>query len=189
MMSSAWCCHGVDASSLGCPWDKRRSGCHDVVRVEELLARIHEMNFPAWTGEAATWVFVVRENRPVNGNDHVKLDGFVFVEPWWLKLKPVENKDKKSRQKQKTTNNRDKYQQNHKQTTTRNRQAMCKQQKQFCRSDSTLSPQFRVQLGRWCVLLHQLVSRGPISSCIVEDHVRVEHQLFSTMGVNECLAS
>ena len=108
MMSSAWCCHGVDASSLGCPWDKRRSGCHDVVQVEELLARIHEMNFPVWTGEVATWVFVVRENRPVNGSDHVKYDGIVFVEPWWLKLKPNENKDKKRRQnkRQQTTETR-----------------------------------------------------------------------------------
>ena len=109
MMSSAWCCHGVDASSLGCPWDKRRSGCHDVVQVEGLLARIHEMNFPVWTGEVATWVFVVRENRPVNGSDHVKYDGIVFVEPWWLKLKPNEKKkDKKRRQnrRQQTTETR-----------------------------------------------------------------------------------
>ena len=39
------------------------------------------MHCLAWTGEAATWVFVVRENRPVTGSVHVRLDGVVFVEP------------------------------------------------------------------------------------------------------------
>ena len=124
MMSNAWCCHDVGASNLGWHWGLQRSGHHDVVQVEELLAMIQEIHCHGWTGEVATSVCGARENRPVNVNVHARLEGVVLTEPWWLRNKRSEDKNHKPHKK-------GKEKENSKTEATKSRPAICKQRRQF----------------------------------------------------------